>query len=77
MGTNFLVLISETLDFFVAKCSSQTSELLPCTMMVRLLIDLDDDDRENNRDPELECLGIFRPTGRKVEDRMTKGGTTG
>ena len=45
--------------------------------MVRLLIDLDDDDRENNRDPELEYLGIFRPTGRKVEDRMTKGGTTG
>ena len=45
--------------------------------MVRLLIDLDDGDRGNNRDPELEYLGIFRPTGRKVEDRMTKGGTTG
>ena len=49
----------------------------PCVIIIRLMINLVDGDRENNRDPELEYLGIFRPTGRKVEDRMTKGGTTG
>ena len=48
-----------------------------CVIIIRLMINLVDGDRENNRDPELEYLGIFRPTGRKVEDRMTKGGTTG
>ena len=37
------------------------------------MINLVDGDRENNRDPELEYLGIFRPKGGKVEDRMTKG----
>ena len=37
------------------------------------MINLVDGDRENNRDPELEYLDLFRPKGRKVEDRMTKG----
>ena len=32
------------------------------------MINLVDGDRENNRDPELEYLGLFHPKGRKVED---------